>query len=266
MAARILLPELRAWTALETAQPPEEVATYVGKGLGILFRNDTEGLFEEFNAQVGAFLHHVIGIYRPDDEYGNLMPTLYLDLYSRFNPAFLGLSRSDFEIVRHSVSEFLAALLRKQTGLLFVPSSSLDGDSQDASGPGSLDSSVIPRFQADLIVNTRLPLDQVCTRTGTALDLSFGPVHMADRPHYQGQPWYARAASVLGHNATVFAARSPHHTPLPRPIVFALRSVLDLTDLKLDPSFYDTVNYTISDFLAVWLREETDLPFEAVRT
>lgn len=115
----LVIPELTARVVLATDLDLSAAAVQVGQALGVTFKEDTEGLYEETYALVAIAMGHVFGLHedkRKFRETGTRWLTLHVSPYT--SPAWMGLS--EYQAVFLYIADFLTALLRKETGLDFV--------------------------------------------------------------------------------------------------------------------------------------------------
>ncbi len=115
----LVVPEFTARIVVQTDLSLVELAARVGQALGITFREDTEGLYEETYALVAIVMGHEVGLYedeRKRRETGIRWVALHVSPYT--SPIWMGLR--EYQAVFLYVADFLAALLRKETGLPFV--------------------------------------------------------------------------------------------------------------------------------------------------
>jgi hypothetical protein len=114
----VIIPELIARIVLQTDLTLQEVTNQVSLALGIIFHNDTEGLYEEIDAQVAYTIGHIFGIYEKKKNIGKQC-MIFLELRPNLYPTDLGLELNECTVVDLDIDNYLALFLQTKTGLPF---------------------------------------------------------------------------------------------------------------------------------------------------
>jgi len=227
----ILVPEFYLEIVIKDQMSKAEIEKKAEQALGLTFFPDWEGDFEETDAVVAKAFGITFALYE-EPSAGFVLFARNLFLYEH-KPIIVRADR------------FIGELLRRRTGLSCEVE---EGTPR-----------VWVQMRGCAQVDTHHTLHQVAARVraalGARLEKGFHRFRMQDNRVMESE--YGFEGHLLGHRIEVYAQKSAGRVAIPRPIIV---EVAPAEEFSLNEE-WEKIEIPISEFLAVLLQEETDLPF-----